>query len=231
MPSWMIRTRTVSWLFAAVALVACESPAADGPGTTTDVTVTADAGVISDVGGDAAVVADSSTSADGQGDAAPSDADSTVGLDTVSSDSPYKGVILINEINAGGSKTPTKPEEGDWAEIYNTGKTELDVGGWKFGGVAGGIAGALSLPAGLKVAGGGFQLVYFNHLGLGSPRVDKRLSSNGALAVWDTANLLVDSADWEEGAAPSGSTWARVPDGGASWKTVTPPTPGQPNAK
>ena len=241
----------IAGLLSVVVIAGCESEAAS-TGTTADAAGTDDSagaldtggGTDATVAGDVTVAGDATTDPDATtaGDATtPGDTattgDTTTtgdtgGTDTTTgSDSPWKGTIFINEIHAGGSKTATKPEDGDWAELYNTGKAEVDIGGWKFGGIAGGLGGALSVPAGVKIAGGGYQLVFFNHLGLGTPRVDKRLSSNGALAAWDAGGLLVDSIQWLEGASPSGSSWDRVPDGGATWKTVTPPTPGQPNAK
>ena len=237
--------RVITSLLLTVAVSACESEAAS-TGVSTDVTSTGDTAAITDTaatdtttGSDAIAGSDATTPTDATaGGDTSTDPDTTTTADTAAgtdattgSDSPWAGTIVINEIHAGGSKTATKPDDGDWAELYNTTKTEVDVGGWKFGGIAGGLGGALSIPAGVKIAGGGFQLVYFNHLGLGTPRVDKRLSSNGALAAWDANGLLVDSIQWLEGASPSGSSWDRVPDGAATWKTVTPPTPGQPNAK
>ena len=159
-----------------------------------------------------------------------SSADATTS-EIISSDSPWKGALWVNEIHAGGSKTPTVAEDADWIELYNTGKTEVDLSNCKLGGLTNGLAGANPVPVGTKIAAGAFVPVFYNHMNLGTPVIDAGIKSDGSMGLWDANGLLVDSVDWNEGDSPAGSSFDRVPDGGPVWKTITPPTPGQPNAK
>ncbi len=167
------------------------------------------------------------------GDASGSDGTSTdaATTDVIVADSPWKGVLFVNEVNAGGSKTPTVAIDADWFELYNVGTTELDLTGCKVGGITNGLAGADPLPAGTKIPASGFLVVYYNHMNLGVPVLDAGIKSDGSMGLWDKDGLMVDFADWDEGASPANSTWSRTPDGSATWKTVTPPTPGKPNSK
>lgn len=162
------------------------------------------------------------------GDTAGTDA---TGGEVASSDSPWHGTVFINEIHAGGSKTPTVATDADWFELYNVGTKAMDLSLCKVGGLTNGIAGANVLPAGTTLGAGAFLVVYYNHLNLGVPVIDAGIKSDGSMALWDTSGLLVDSIDWNEGASPSGASYDRTPDGSATWKTVSPPTPGQANSK
>lgn len=179
-------------------------------------------------GGDVAL-ADAAT-----GDAVAGDGGAELpGVDVVAVDvgkPSLKGTVFVNEIVAGGAKTPTTALEGDWAEFYNAGPTPADVSGCKLGGPTLGLPGALPLPAGTVIAPGGHLVVYFNHMNLGAPNINKNLGKTESLTMWDTSDVIVDSVAWTDTQSPTGSSYARTPDGGSIWKTVA-PTPGTANPK
>lgn len=200
-------------------------------------TTATDAGATTDSSGgtDVATGTDIASGSDGTSETGPgSDGVSTDGNGT---DSGLTGpTLFLNEINAGGAKKPTTPEENDWAEIYNAGKTAVDLSGYKIGGTINGIGAANELPAGSKVEAGGFFVVWFNTYNLGTPNIAKGLKSDGTLGLWDKGGTLVDSVDWKEGDSPTCppkpcASYDRVPDGSSTWKTVAPNTPGAPNSK
>ena len=185
-------------------------------------------GVTTDLGATHASATDLATPPDG----------TTDGTDAANGEIPpadvaataLKGAVFVNEISAGGNKTPVNAQEGDWAEFYNAGTTPADVSGCKLGGPTLGLAGALPLPAGTVIAGGGFLVVYFNHAKLGVPNIDKGLGKAESLTMWDTKDAVVDTVAWTDTQSPTGSTYSRIPDGGPTWKTAT-PTPGKTNGK
>ncbi len=214
--------RTVFLAFLTVSLIGCGSTDAAG----------SDADVSSDTASDTAL-GDASGSDATSGDTAGTDAASgdATGTDAITSDSPWAGQLFLNEIHAGGDKTAQVATAQDWIELYNIGGKNLDLAGCKLGGLTNGLAGADVLPAGTSIPAGSFLVVYFNHNNLGVPVINAGIKSDGSMGLWDKDGLLVDAIDWAEGASPAGSSYDRVPDGSATWKTVTPPTPGTPNSK
>ena len=206
----------------ALSVAACGSEAASS-GTGTDATASDAAGDISTSDGSGDTSADATTD-----DSAGSD---TTAGDVITSDSEWQGKLFLNEIQAGGSKTPDVATDADWIEIYNATDKEVELANCKVGGINNGIAGSHMLPAGTKIAAKGFLVVYYNHANLGVPVFDAGIKSDGSMALWDAKDMLIDSIDWNEGDSPAGSTYDRVPDGAATWKIATPPTPGAPNSK
>ncbi len=205
-----------------------------GATSTSSTDASADA-IPGDGADDTAALGSDATSTDAIGtDTASAEVTGTdaVVAETITSDSPWTGTLFVNEIQAGGTKKNlTVATDGDWFELYNVGAKDLDLSACKVGGLTNGLAGANPLPTGTSIAAGGFLVVYYNHVNLGVPVINAGIKSDGSMAIWDTGGLLVDSIDWNEGASPAGSTYDRTPDGSATWKTVSPPTPGQPNSK
>ncbi len=212
--------RTFWLIIATTCLGACGGTTASSSGT--------DA-VITDSGSDALVDASAdatATDASAGSDAVSNDADSSDGAG-----SPWTGKLFLNEIQAGGSKKPIVATDADWIELYNASSQAIDLSGCKVGGITNGIGGASALPSGTQVSASGFLVVYFNHASLGTPVIDAGIKSDGSMAIWDANGLQIDAVDWNEGDSPAGSTYDRTPDGAATWKTVSPPTPGAANSK
>jgi len=130
--------------------------------------------------------------------------------------------VTINEVySRGDSLNP------DWIEIYNPNTAAVDIGGFKLYD-AGGQSGAKpkrSIAAGTSLPGRTVFVVVVDTAdasGFG-------LSSSGE-TVWleNASGTVIDSA-----AVPAlgvDSSYARKPDGAATWQTVTPPTRGAANS-
>lgn len=199
-------------VFLTSALAACGTTTTPGSDASSDATT--------DLGGGSDGVA-----VDASGD--------STGVDSGGSDAAMPEALYVNEINAGGNKVnPQIGADADWLELYHTGAGPMDLSGYKVGGLTNGFTGTNNvLPAGTTIAAGGFLVIYYNHFSLGTPVFNDGIKSDGSMAIWNPSGVLIDSVDWNEGASPAGATYDRIPDGGATWQTTAPPTPGKPNGK
>jgi hypothetical protein len=110
--------------------------------------------------------------------------------------------------------------EQEFIELINLSAQAVDLGGWQLDDIAGGSA-PFTLPGGTIIAPGGLLVFDQGQTGVG-------LNDDG-----DTARLLRPDGsvadEWAyHPAPPAGTSWARVPDGGA-WNSRGRPTPGGPN--
>ncbi|MFH1133676.1 MAG: cadherin-like domain-containing protein [Nanoarchaeota archaeon] len=111
--------------------------------------------------------------------------------------------VYINEFLA----QPT-----DWAELYNSGSSAINISGWSL------RVGASQYPVGLgEVAAGGFFT--FN--------VPDLPSGGATLTLLDSANQTVDQFTYTSSVA--GSSWGRRQDGEALWIMFSTPTRGVTN--
>lgn len=234
--------RTGASALASACAIACGGPAATNSAAdaTADGT-TADAG--SDSAGDQAT--DTAIATDDAADASQPAADAADGAsaDLATADLPPADVppagptLFINEIAAAGvTNGDFNPSKGDWAEIYNAGKSPVDLSGYVVGGLDKGFDGAkTNVPPQVLAAGSsappGYLIIYFNHLGpsYGTPFIDNKLKKDGSMALWKPDGTLVDSVDWNDGDSPNSQSWGRSPDGAKVFKTFATPTPGKPN--
>ncbi len=139
-----------------------------------------------------------------EGDAAPS-------VDPV-----FSG-LTINEIAAAGDPT-------DWFELYNGTADPVDLSTCTFvAGVGSGRA-PVNFPAGARIAPHGY---YDQSLDDTFPGF--KLGKDEDLAVFDPIGGLIDAVDWNDGDAPAGGAFARIPDGTGAFETVSPATPGTRN--
>jgi hypothetical protein len=221
-------------------LIGCETGTAAGADATVSADTSGTDAITVDTSSDVAAsdVSDSDVPAS---DVPTSDIPSVDAGDSGSSDvavtpvAPKSGVVWVNEIYAGfdssGSTTaPAAATDADWFELYNVGTAPIDLSNCRAGAVINGYGGATVVPSAI-IPAGGFLVVYCNHFNLGVPVIDVGLKSGGSLGLWDAQGVLIDSVDWNQGASPNGASYDRLPDGGATWQTIAPTTPGKPNGK
>ena len=169
-----------------------------------------------------AAVADSALADLGAGDAADGAAGADMPADTPATpDAPASAaaVLHINEIAAA--------EDPDWFELYNPGSSAVALEGWTFADVVNAEpAKRTAFAKGASVPANGFLQVQVSDLLVGF-----KLGKDEELAVWRPNGELADSANWQDGDAPIGKSWARFPDGSGPFATTLKPTPGKPNEK
>lgn len=126
-----------------------------------------------------------------------------------------EGGLVLNEVAPAG-------DPADWFEVYNASSSPIDLTGYTFSdSIAenkGGIVGEVVLAPGQYLQ----VLVDEAHSATFS------LGSDEELAVFDASGTLIAEVNWDEGAAPSGTTWARLPDGSGEFAQAE-PTPGARN--
>jgi hypothetical protein len=166
---------------------------------------------------------------------------------------PPTTTIRVNEVSTG----TTGAAADEFVELYNSGATAVDVGGWKvvYRSAAGTSDTTLAtIPTGTSIAAGGFYLLGGGGYA-GAATADQSFaaglaSTGGAVGVRDGTGALVDGAGWgtatnalvEGSAAPAppataspGSSIARLPDGhdtdsnAADFTVTSTATPRAPN--
>jgi len=217
------------------ATTATKSDAADSAGADAGGdAATPDVPVAQDVSATDFLAIDATATDAPTGDVAATDAmptDAANPADAAADAEPAKpGALVLNEVGAKGAPIGSwNPQASDWMELYNGTDAAIDLKGYvtvdkKSFDIAG------QLPPGTKIAAKGYLIVWFNHSGIGTPVIDKGISSPGSASVFAPDGKLVDTTTWVAGAAPAGGSWARAKDGGLPWKTFTLATPEKPNS-
>jgi hypothetical protein len=127
------------------------------------------------------------------------------------------GTLLINEVAAAG--TPN-----DWLELYNPGDAAVSLAGWTFADSLTDPTKRAAFPADATVPAKGFLQVECTDEANGF-----KLGKDEEVAIFAPDGSPVDSVDWADGDSPVDASYARVPNGAATWQTVTPATPGSSN--
>lgn len=124
--------------------------------------------------------------------------------------------LVINEVAPKGA-----PD--DWFELYNRTGQAVSLDGWSFSDDIVGAPQRGKFPAGLSVPAFGFlQIVIDASYGFS-------LGSDEELGLYDPTGALADQVDWAEGAADTGQSYGRIPDGAGAFQTLTTPSPGKGN--
>ena len=133
---------------------------------------------------------------------------------TASADPVEIPAVVINEVASQG-------EPKDWAELYNSSATDVDVSGWM---VRDSAADAMApLPEGSIVPAGGYLVLTGDtHFTFGLGKGDQF-----HLYLAD-GTTLVDETAWPAGAHAEPS-WGRCPDGTGEFMITEAPTPGAVN--
>lgn len=129
--------------------------------------------------------------------------------------------VVVNEVAPAGA-----PD--DWVELFNAGETRADLGGWalrdedpRHGFV---------LPAGTSIAPRGY-LVVGRGVTEGVVGFDFGLGAADGIFLFDAAGRLADGTSWDDGAAPAGASWGRIPDGSGGFVTLETPSRGARNVE
>ena len=136
--------------------------------------------------------------------------------------------VRINELQAAHvAGSDGQGVNGDWVELYNAGRAEVDLGGY----VLAMNGQSQLLPAGLLIGAGQWRMLWCDrtsdqgpdHLGFALPR-----KGGSLLLVAPDRTTVLDVFNWPE--MPAGVSIGRMADGGRSWGYFQVPTPGKANA-
>ncbi len=125
--------------------------------------------------------------------------------------------LAVNEIAAAG-----RPD--DWIELVNVSAGPVDLAGFMFIDQADDPALAAPLLATVLAPGGRHVQTVTD--------ADQGFQLGAADALWlyrDATTVHCDGDAWRDGDAPSGGSYARVPDGAGPFETTEPDTRGVPN--
>ncbi len=125
--------------------------------------------------------------------------------------------LTVNEVAAAGV-----PD--DWFELMNVSDAPIDLAQFRFTDEAADLAGAVPLPATVLAPGARHvQEVSDATNGFG-------LGAGDAVWIYQVGVATpCAGVDWASGDAPTGGSWARVPDGTGAYRTTTPDTRGVAN--
>ena len=132
-----------------------------------------------------------------------------------------RGQVVLNEVLANPDAEPTE----EWAELYNAGSAQVDLGSWSLSDSNGhGSSGSVTLELGTTIAAGGYLVVVL--------RASDGLLNNAGddVELYNANGELVDEVTWSS-TAQGDLSLARVPDGddwSTSWGV---PTPGASNGE
>ena len=131
---------------------------------------------------------------------------------------PPDAGLVINEIAAQGDPL-------DWFELYNSSDSQLALASFV---VADDLADAgkrVAFPSDLVIPPGEYIQVQLDKDGWPG----FALGRDEELGIWTAGGVPVARADWAEGQADAGTSYARVPDVSGEFRTVRTPTPGASN--
>lgn len=143
----------------------------------------------------------------------------------------FQAVITMTEImqsNFGGVLDYYNEFPDSWVEIYNSGEDDFDLKGCSIGD-ANDIDQAYTIPTSCIVPAKGCFLIFCDK-GNKQQHTHFRLKSDepGALYLWDSQGVLLDSMHYPEMISPEVS-WGRLPDVSDSLSHFRIATPGEPN--
>jgi len=125
-------------------------------------------------------------------------------------------ILVVNEVAPG--ETP------DWIEVVNASSSPVQLDQFVYVDVAGDFVKAKAFPA-MMLAPGAYYVQDVDDATSGF-----KLGSDEELWVYRASDqALSDGVDWPEGAAPTGSSYARSPTITGAFATTATPTKGQAN--
>ncbi|MBX3156381.1 MAG: lamin tail domain-containing protein [Deltaproteobacteria bacterium] len=149
------------------------------------------------------VLAGCSHAADPAIDAPPSNPDAPKAPDGPAPDAPPPGtplrIIVLNEVAPG--------ENPDWIEVVNATTAPVQLADFVFVDKAGDLAKAVPFPQMMLSPGARFVQDVDGTI------VPFKLGSDEEVWIYRASDgALSDGVDWDEGAAPTGKSYARIPD-------------------
>ena len=158
---------------------------------------------------------------------------------------PVEGRLVINEFMASNDNIVVPGDNGDfpdWIEIYNTGDTPIDMGGWYVSDDKEDYM-AYQLPTDnselTTVPAKGYLIIYCDGLGEGLHSSFKLSSGGEAVIISEDGATISDGGEYCDTGCdlmnpPTDNSYGRNGDGQNDWimftpDTDTPPTPGKAN--
>ena len=126
--------------------------------------------------------------------------------------------LVINELAAKGDPL-------DWFELHNTMPDPVALVGFEVADSLTDAGKRVAFPAGTILGPGAYMQFSLDKDGWPG----FALGGDEELGIWLRDGTLVDSVDWDEGQAPEGRSYARMPDATGDFQTVDTPTPAAPN--
>jgi len=179
-----------------------------------------DPGALSDVSGSNS---DTGQFEEGQPDAgAMTQPDAPVGASDAEAPAEQGQGLVINEIVCAAA------DDGhDWVELYASGSEAVQLSEYTLVDDNPDHS-PVTLPEVVLEPGEFFIVLATDDSVTGTPSVPWKLGGDDGLWL-ARGGETVDSLDWDEGDAPEGTSWGRLPDGASDAALLT-PTPGAPNA-
>ncbi len=131
---------------------------------------------------------------------------------------PPDAGLVINEIAAQGDPL-------DWFELYNSSDSQLALANFVVADDLSDAGKRVAFPSDLVIPPGGYLQVELDKDGWPG----FALGRDEELGIWTADGVPVARADWDEGQADAGASYARVPDVSGEFQTVRTPTPGTAN--
>ena len=127
-------------------------------------------------------------------------------------------IVVINEVAAKGVGN-----ESDWIEFFNAGTTNVDISDWYF--TDSSVDHVYFFNANTVLEPG-------DYLVLEKDETDSftfGLGPEDAVNLYNEENEFVNSAQWNDGDAPEGATWGRIPNATGPFMTLYLPSRGEEN--
>ncbi|MFN8115580.1 MAG: CotH kinase family protein [Bacteroidia bacterium] len=143
--------------------------------------------------------------------------------------------VKINEYsasNSGASILDNTGNNSDWIELYNSGSTTVNLGGWNLSDDPTQPT-KYTIPSGITIAPSGFLRLWCSGKGIPANAVGhvhtnfKLTQCQGDWIVVKNGSTLVDSVQLHRTQATH--SWGRKPDGSSTWNIFTTPTPNSSN--
>jgi len=133
--------------------------------------------------------------------------------------------IFINEILASNSTINTDPDYtsyADWIELYNAGETAVNLNGYF---LTDNLENPQKWPitADISIPSKGFLLIWCDDNATGIHTNFKLSASGEEIGLYNASQVLIDSLVF--GPQYTDISYARYPDGGATWMYYTTPSP------
>ena len=129
------------------------------------------------------------------------------------------GGVVVNEVFPHGPDELTAP---DWAELKNTGDSEVDLSGYR---VRDDKTSA-ELPAGTRLSPGAYLVIYCDDVPDGAAtdtlHVPFKLGGGDEFRLLKADGTTVDSVAWQSGVVPAGKAYGRLPDGTGPFAPTNP---------
>lgn len=144
--------------------------------------------------------------------------------------------VKINEYsasNSGGSILDNTGKNSDWIELYNSGATVANIGGWNLSDDPTNVT-KYVVPSGITIPANGFLRIWCSGKGSPADAVGhlhtnfKLTQCNGDWIVLMNGSAIVDSLQLKRTQATHSR--GRKPDGSPTWNVFTSPTPNATNS-